>query len=656
MKLHAFVAMPFGCKPGLDSDNALIDFNHIYVELIRPALEEADCVVFRADEELRAGDIRIDMFQELLIADLVVADLTIDNPNVWYELGVRHALCARGVVLVQGPRPTQPFDSYTDRKLNYTLKNGRLDPNTLAVERKQLAAMARETLQSSTARKISPVYVLLSHLREPQWRELLLTKENELSEIYHKWAERLEVARQKNRVSDILVLAGETPTRALALEAKRTAGNCLISLQHFDFALEQFEAALTIDPQDKTSQHKKAICLGRLGKIEEARQWIRYLTARDNSKNFKDPEICALAGRVEKEGWIQRWRFPGYTLTQMYKAATDASARLKEAIQYYGEAFVAEPAHYYSGINALTLKLLLQHLGGATDTATLDELTGGVRWAIGTALQRDKADYWARISYAELCLLLNKKESVARAYKDAMVVANRDWFALDSSRQTLQLFADLSFHPEKTAVALNIIEAELQHATPSITVNKVLLFSGHMMDTPDRPELRFPADMKAAAAERIAKALDAINAGKDDLALCQGAAGGDLLFLEACVQRGVRCQLLQPFAEAEFIQRSILPSTHGEDWCKRYYQLKNALADLPLSMPNELGPLPKGINPYERCNLWLLYTALALGVDKVHFFCLWNGESGDGPGGTAHMYNEVKNRTGRIVHIDTREL
>jgi len=73
-------------------------------------------------------------------------------------------------------------------------------------------------------------------------------------------------------------------------------------------------------------------------------------------------------------------------------------------------------------------------------------------------------------------------------------------------------------------------------------------------------------------------------------------------------------------------------------------------------MPNELGPLPKGINPYERCNLWLLYTALALGVDKVHFFCLWNGESGDEPGGTAHMYNEVKNRTGRIVHIDTREL
>ena len=102
MKPHAFVAMPFGTKPG--PDGKPIDFNRIYVEFFKPALEAAGCEVFRADEEPAAGDIRADMFQELLVADLVLADLTLDNPNVWYELGVRHALRARGVVLVQGPR------------------------------------------------------------------------------------------------------------------------------------------------------------------------------------------------------------------------------------------------------------------------------------------------------------------------------------------------------------------------------------------------------------------------------------------------------------------------------------------------------------------------------------------------------------------------
>lgn len=127
MKPHAFVAMPFGVKQ--DSAGQTIDFNRVYAELIQPALDMAGLAVFRADEEARAGVIRTDMFQELVIADLVVADITLDNPNVWYELGVRHALRARGVVLISGGRTTA-FDLYTDRKLRYSLEGGGPDPAT----------------------------------------------------------------------------------------------------------------------------------------------------------------------------------------------------------------------------------------------------------------------------------------------------------------------------------------------------------------------------------------------------------------------------------------------------------------------------------------------------------------------------------------------
>ena len=97
MKKRVFVAMPFGHKEG-------IDFNKVYEEVIKKALTDAGFDVFRADEEIRAGDIHTDMFQELLLADLVVADLSIDNPNVWYELGVRHALRARGVIQIKCKR------------------------------------------------------------------------------------------------------------------------------------------------------------------------------------------------------------------------------------------------------------------------------------------------------------------------------------------------------------------------------------------------------------------------------------------------------------------------------------------------------------------------------------------------------------------------
>ena len=307
MKPHAFIAMPFGTKP--DADGKPIDFNRVYEDLLKPALEAADLEVFRADEEQRAGDIRTDMFQELLVADLVVADLTLDNPNVWYELGVRHALRARGVILVQGPRATQPFDIYTDRKLRYRLKDGVPDPATLEADRAAITKMARATLEAWSGRKVSPVYQLLPHLQEPDWRTLLLEQRNEFSDAQERWASRMEVARQKGRPGDILVLAEETPTRALWLEAKTTAGNALLRLKHFDFALEQFDAVLAVEPDRKAVREKKAICLGRLGRSEEALEWVRQLT----EDHPEDPECWALAGRVIKDGWIQRWAQAGAT-------------------------------------------------------------------------------------------------------------------------------------------------------------------------------------------------------------------------------------------------------------------------------------------------------------------------------------------------------
>jgi len=219
--------------------------------------------VFRADREQRAGDIRTDMFQELLIADLVVADLTLDNPNVWYELGIRHALRARGVILVQGLRANQPFDLYTDRKLRYGLIGGvpdptTLDETTLDEDRRALTEMVRATMTSSTRRKVSPVFQLIPNLEQPEWRRLLLAERNEFSAAYANWSSRMEVARQKNRPGDILVLADETPVRALHLEAKRAAGNALLKLEQYELALEQFEQALAVDADDKTPTTSRA--------------------------------------------------------------------------------------------------------------------------------------------------------------------------------------------------------------------------------------------------------------------------------------------------------------------------------------------------------------------------------------------------------------
>lgn len=182
---------------------------------------------------------------------------------------------------------------------------------------------------------------------------------------------------------------------------------------------------------------------------------------------------------------------------------------------------------------------------------------------------------------------------------------------------------------------------------------QVLLFSGHMVDAPDRPTPRFPSSKIPMAARAIDEALDGLAAGPGDLALTQGACGGDLLFTEVCLRRAIDVRWLQPFVEREFIEASVLVG--GEDWLRRYEEAKAALAEPPRAAPEALGPPPPGrgeADPYERCNLWLLHTALSLGGDKTSLVCLWDGGGGDGPGGTAHMVREVERHGGRIVRID----
>ena len=179
----------------------------------------------------------------------------------------------------------------------------------------------------------------------------------------------------------------------------------------------------------------------------------------------------------------------------------------------------------------------------------------------------------------------------------------------------------------------------------------VVLFSGHRVDEPGRATPRFPLEKVPIAEAAIGQALHRIGAGPGDLALTQGASGGDLIFAEACLTRGIRLQLLQPFPEAEFIQRSVTPS--AGDWGARYRAVTAKLSD-PVRCLQEHGP--SDADPYERCNLWLLDTALAFGPERVRLLCLWDGGGGDGPGGTRHMVQEVQKRNGQVIWLDTRTL
>jgi hypothetical protein len=194
----------------------------------------------------------------------------------------------------------------------------------------------------------------------------------------------------------------------------------------------------------------------------------------------------------------------------------------------------------------------------------------------------------------------------------------------------------------------------------SIAIPKlVFLFSGHMIDKWDRNPPRFPPECELRVASEIDAKLAQLGADSVDLGITQGACGADLLFAEAMLRRGAALELHLPLAEEIFLEESVdftkASSTVPDRWHDRFLAVRHHSSVKTKTMSAQRRP-GQPDNVYERCNLWMLERALSFGADKVRFICVWNGEGGDGPGGTEHMRKAVLKSGGAQCWIDTRTL
>jgi hypothetical protein len=182
----------------------------------------------------------------------------------------------------------------------------------------------------------------------------------------------------------------------------------------------------------------------------------------------------------------------------------------------------------------------------------------------------------------------------------------------------------------------------------------VLLCSGHMIDAPGRKKARFPARKEEAVRRRIAEQLARWDAGARDMGICGGACGADILFAEACLERGARVLLLIALPEPAFLEKSV--AFADADWEARYRALR---ARCETRFQHEvLGPPAPGEDVFERNNLWCLDTAQALvPPDRVRAILVWDEKpAGDGPGGTADFAARVAKGGGRVSVINPTKL
>lgn len=180
----------------------------------------------------------------------------------------------------------------------------------------------------------------------------------------------------------------------------------------------------------------------------------------------------------------------------------------------------------------------------------------------------------------------------------------------------------------------------------------VLLFTGHMIDLPERKTARFPPELERLAAEAIDREVEAATNGaaQTSLAISSAARGGDILFLEACRRRAIECWIVLPLPPDSFVERSVAGPASG-NWIDRFWKQWSATAP----EQREVLQCKHRLEPYVACNLRLIEIARACDGD-VHLITLWNGEKGDGPGGTADFVERAQAAGDNVHWIDSRRL
>ena len=168
-----------------------------------------------------------------------------------------------------------------------------------------------------------------------------------------------------------------------------------------------------------------------------------------------------------------------------------------------------------------------------------------------------------------------------------------------------------------------------------IAMSASILFSGHMIDRPDRAVPRFPPSLARPARRRIHRAIAAFaetRAGEQILGFASGACGGDILFHEECRKLGLDTVIILPFAPGRFIETSVqlTPSDQGQ-WRRRFRRLWR---ETPEERREVMDQQVEEV-AYARCNGRLVARAHAFG--PVHLILLWNGKGGVGPGGTSDL-------------------
>lgn len=454
-----FVLMPFGEKK--DQKGRKLNFDLIYSEIIRPAIIACDVQPLRADEELLFGNIHKPMFERLVLCEYAIADLTSLNPNVFYELGLRHAIKPYTTLPISAFDTPLPFDIHSDRTLPYHIN----DEGELTQAEEDRTALIR-LLKTAVSKKAidSPVFQLLdgwevthtlSHEKTDVFRERVDYESTLTSALVQAVEEGSEAL---DRFHETITPLSQAPTGIvidyfLALRGISEWQKMIATYEEMDAPIQQL----------KMVQEQLALATNRAGEsmlndhefgssgwkdgLTFKKRAIKILTALIE-KHGHDPETDSILGRVYKD------------LYERYSKRNDnkmADQYLNKAISYYKQGFDADWRDAYPGVNLITL------LNLKGDDALLDTYLPVVKFAAQQKLTQPRVDYWDYATVAELAILAGQYSEGDKYMREAIgLMPDSESFMLESTLKNLTMVRDLKLQRNQDAGPLTTLLNDLK--------------------------------------------------------------------------------------------------------------------------------------------------------------------------------------------------
>ncbi len=398
-----FVLMPFGKKAAISG--LLIDFDAVYEELIKTSILQAGLEPLRADEEMSGGIIHKPMFERLILCEYALCDLTTANANVYYELGLRHAVrpCTTMLLFAEGAGQL-PFDVAPLRAMPYKLG---ADGRPLSIIDTQ-AQLAEKLKASRCANTDSPIYQMVEGF--PDIQRLKTDVFRDRVDYSQSMKKQLSLARKSGREE---IAAIETALGKIEDAESAVVIDLFLSYRSVKAWNAMIDLVPKISPPLQATvlvQEQLGLALNRAGRGDEAEQVLNELI----QKRGPSSETYGILGRVYKDRWEAAVKSGNNTIL--------AEGLLVKAIATYTKGFESDWRDAYPGVNAVTLMEIKE----PPDTRR-NELLPVVTYAVKRRIAGGSPDYWDYATLLELAVLAKNREEASSALANALANVREPW-------------------------------------------------------------------------------------------------------------------------------------------------------------------------------------------------------------------------------------